>query len=119
MSISLNELEKGTGYHKEEIAGRIDWTTEGLCNVRLRMLSDAGHPYWDVSYCHGYLMVDGVKTKYRINIPFDRLPKRGVYLGNGVTNQLSVRQLIVNYAREDKVFAKGIGILDGLSLNQP
>lgn len=76
----------------------VAWTDSRLFRVtRLRLLSEPGYPYWDVSYCHGVL-VDG--TNVRVQLPFDRLPKQGL------------RAMIVRYAAQDKVYARGLGLLD-------
>jgi hypothetical protein len=63
------------------------------------LLSDPGYPYWDVSYCHGE--ING--RKVRVQLPFSELPK------------YQVVQTIIKYAKQDKVFAKGLGILDNIS----
>lgn len=78
---------------------RVDWTEPGLHVTRLRLLSDPGHPEWDVSYCYGE--IDGEPV--RVGLPFSSLPKRGV------------AKTIVEFARHDKVYAKGLGILDNIS----
>ena len=67
--------------------------------TRLRLLSDPGFPYWDVSYCDGEL--DGYHV--RVQLPFNQLKKR------------NIAGQIIEYAKRDKVFAKGIGILDCIS----
>lgn len=68
--------------------------------VRLRLLSDPGFPMWDVSYCTG-VMSDGEVVD--VMLPFSQLPKRGY------------KRAIVNYAKKDGIFAKGIGVLDNIS----
>lgn len=94
------------GYHPECWANQhpdyphgVDWTHPGLKITRLRLLSDPGHPVWDVSYCHGIL--DGKHVA--VGLPFSTLPKR------------AVARTIIEYAKRDKVYAKGIGILDCVS----
>ncbi len=52
----------------------VDWTTDGLEITRLRLLSDPGFPFFDVSYCHGVL--DGRHVNVRV--PFSQLPKRNM-----------------------------------------
>lgn len=82
----------------------LDWRDRELVRVtRLRLLSDPGSPYWDVSYCHG---VDRDGNPRRVQVPFVQLPKRGM------------RRAIVKHAKEDGVFAKGLGILDNISTLQ-
>lgn len=68
--------------------------------VRLRLISDPGFPYWDVSYCIGEMM-DG--TSVRVDLPFDQLPRRGF------------RGKIVEYAKKDGVYAQKLGIFDAIS----
>lgn len=66
--------------------------------VRLRLISDPGFPYWDVSYCYGRL-TDG--TYVRVNLPWFQFRK-----GRPLKMQL------VEMCREAHVFGKGLGILD-------
>ena len=90
------------GYHKEvteQINRTVDWTTPGLYIVRLRLLSDPGFPVWDVSYCHGRIGTEMVN----VSLPFDQLPRKGMV------------KAIVEYAKRDKVYARGLGILDNIS----
>lgn len=94
-------------YHRERIAHGdeaggikvVGWTMPGLRITRLRLLSDPGYPNWDVSYCHGEL--DGEPVD--VQLPFTNLPKR------------NTMRAIVEHAKRDGVFAKGIGILDNIS----
>lgn len=97
-----NGLIDGPAYHAARNDGSghpVDWTTPGLKVTRLRLLSDPGHPEWDVSYCHGMLAGEHVD----VQLPFSNLPKRG-YLAE-----------IIKHAKRDRVFAKGLGILDNIS----
>lgn len=52
----------------------VDWTAEGLYITRLRLLSDPGFPFWDVSYCYGEIAGDSV----HVNLPFSQLPKKNM-----------------------------------------
>lgn len=80
---------------------KVYWSDPELKKItRLRLLSDPGFPFWDVSYCYGELK-DG--TAVRVSLPFYQLPKRG-YLG-----------AIIAAAKEDGVYAKGLGIFDVIS----
>lgn len=77
------------------------WADKDLKKVtRLRLLSDPGFPFWDVSYCYGELK-DG--TAVRVSLPFHQLPKRGI---NGA---------IIEWAKRDGVYAKGLGIFEVVS----
>lgn len=95
-----NGLASGSQYHEERQAqGQIEevsWTTPGLKVTRLRLLSDPGFPVWDVSYCHG--MLDGLYVD--VELPFSQLPKKAIVA------------TILKHARREKVYAKGLGILD-------
>lgn len=80
----------------------VDWTEPQLKTItRLRLLSEPGTPFWDVSYCWGVLK-DG--TAVRVNLPFDQLSKRQT-----ITAQ------ILYWAKKDHVFAKGLGIFEAIS----
>ncbi len=93
-AIEVNPLPS-PDYHKVQRRD-VDWKTPGLKITRLRLVSDPGYPVWDVSYCHG--VVNGEPVA--VGIPFSQLPKRGM-MG-----------FIVEHARREGVYAKGIGILD-------
>lgn len=87
-------------YHNNlDFKGKVSWTARNLKVTRLRLLSDPGFPYWDVSYCHGKIAGKDV----RVELPFHQLPKNGY------------KKAIVAYAKKDGVYAKGIGILDAIS----
>lgn len=74
-TIEINGLPSGSDYHHQYAnAPSVPWDAEGLTITRLRLLSDPGHPVWDVSYCHGRL--DGEPVV--VELPFDQLPKRGM-----------------------------------------
>jgi len=78
----------------------VPWNTPGLRVIRLRLLSDPGLPFWEVSYCQGRLPSGEFVDVY---LPFDALPKKGL------------RRAIVQHAIKDKVYAKGLGILENIS----
>jgi hypothetical protein len=80
------------------ITKHVYWTDKNLsCVTRLRLLSDPGFPFWDVSYCQGRLKTGEL---VEVGLPFDQLPKRGLF-----------REL-VKMAKHDKVYAKGLGLLN-------
>ena len=99
----LNGLSNGLEYHKDRHANgpveRVDWSTPGLRVTRLRLLSDPGLGWWDVSYCHG--MLNGRHVD--VILPFSQLPKRGW------------KRAIVQYAQRDGVYAHGLGVLSNVS----
>jgi hypothetical protein len=72
----VNGLVDGISYHNDRYNQEggveiVDWTTEGLEITRLRLLSDPGFPFFDVSYCHGVLNGRHVNVR----LPFSELPK--------------------------------------------
>ena len=72
----VNGLVYGIAYHDARHAQKggvetVDWATDGLEITRLRLLSDPGFPFWDVSYCHGVLNGRHVNVR----LPFSDLPK--------------------------------------------
>lgn len=89
------------GYHEVPIVATLDWTSPDLARItRLRLLSDPGFPMWDVSYCHG---VNRAGERVEVLLPFSQLPRR------------TMRASIVEWARREKVFAKGLGIFEAIS----
>ena len=100
-----NGLTNGIAYHEANAANHhhdyesVSWDHPGLRVTRLRLVSDPGYPFWDVSYCDGEL--DGKFV--RVELPFSELPKR------------AVAKTIIEHARRDKVYAKRLGILDCIS----
>ena len=89
-------------YHSSvtyQIKRAVPWTMNGLKVTRLRLVSNKGFPFWDVSYCHGFIGDEPV----RVALPFGQLPKQGTW------------HAIVEAAKRDNVFAKGLGILDCVS----
>ena len=88
------------GFHEAPVdGGCVEWTHPGLYITRLRLLSDPGYQWWDVSYCFGE--VDGRKVTVRL--PFADLPKRGM------------KAAIIEHAKRDGVYAKRLGIFDNIS----
>lgn len=88
-------LANALGYHEERrqnFGGTVDWDEPGLYITRLRLLSDPGYPFWDVSYCHGIL--DGKHVDVRL--PFSELPKAGM------------RKALYEEARKSGKFIKGL-----------
>ncbi len=103
--METNNLQETTGmtgreYHDQFSRERYaDWTTQGLRITRLRLLSDPGYPWWDVSYCHGVL-ADG--TTVHVSLPFDRLRKR--YAGQ-----------LIEHLNAAGLNGKRLGIWDAIS----
>lgn len=96
----FNGLVNGPQYHAARAgAATVCWTTPGLRVTRLRLLSDRGLSWWDVSYCHGELNGEPVD----VELPFSQLPKS------------RFKAAIVQEAIKAGVFARGLGILDNIS----
>jgi hypothetical protein len=80
----------------------VDLTDPRLARVdRLRLITDPGFPWWDVSYAWGTLK-DG--TAVRVSFP-EFTPTRG-------KGRPSVNRQLVEYCRQRGVYAKGLGLLD-------
>jgi hypothetical protein len=78
--------------------GSVPWTDKGLAKiVRLRLISDPGYPFWDLSYCYGR-MKDG--RYVLVSVPFYQIPKNQVV------------STILAEARRDGVYAKGLGLFN-------
>lgn len=69
--------------------------------TRLRLLTDPGCPFFDLSYCYGR-DVDGKPV--RVFLPRSQFPRRGL------------SRALVDMARESGRYAKGMGLLDAVSL---
>jgi hypothetical protein len=102
--VELNNLADVTGltgrqYHDQFTRERrADWTAPGLVITRLRLLSDPGFPWWDVSYCHGTLNGETV----HVTLPFDQLPKR-------------YSAALIKHLNDAKLNGKRLGIWDAIS----
>lgn len=73
--METNGLGANNKYHQNRnSATKVNWDTEGLKITRLRLLSDPGFPFWDVSYCHGILNGEDVD----VYLPFSQLPKKNM-----------------------------------------
>lgn len=104
--VSINVNEVGIEYHNSlNFVGTVDWGRPGLKITRLRLISDRGFPYWDVSYCHGKL--DGKDV--RVSLPFSQIPKRDTPAGKRYGFGKS---FIVNEGIRDGVYVKATGILN-------
>lgn len=98
-----NGLTDPQAYHAQ-VTHRIErdvlWTEPGLHITRLRLLTERGFPAFDVSYCHGEINGEPVN----VQLPFDQLPRKGTH------------RAIIAHAKRDGVYAKGLGILDNISI---
>lgn len=75
------------------------WSHPDLVKIlRFRLIGASWEfPFWDVSYCYGELK-DG--SRVLVGLPFRQLPRFGW------------KKKIVEYAIEDKVHAKNLGMFD-------
>lgn len=95
--LSESDIEK---YQSATVT--VEWNNPALARiVRLRFLTDPGFPFMDVSYCWGDLH-DG--TPARVDLPFGQLPKR------------NFKGALLDYARRDNVYLKGLGVFDAVSI---
>lgn len=67
----VNPLDSATKQAMATATRTVNWTADGLEITRLRLLSDPGFPFWDVSYCYGEIRDEAV----RVQLPFSQLPK--------------------------------------------
>ena len=80
----------------------VDLTDPRLARItRLRLVSDPGFPYWDVSYCYGELK-DG--TPVRVDLP--------EYQFSRGRARPTLKMHMVRMCQEHGLYAKGLGLLD-------
>lgn len=65
--------------------------------VRLRLLTEPGYPYYDISYCYVQLK-DGRYARLS-NTP-------------GMLPRKALKKALIDWAREEGAYAKGLGLLD-------
>lgn len=83
----------------ESPAFSVDLTDPRLARItRLRVVSDPGFPFFDLSYCHGQLK-DG--TYVRVDLPWYQFPRKGF------------SRALVTMCKEAGVYGRGLGIFDG------
>jgi hypothetical protein len=104
----VNGLADPQEYHRrvtQNAKRTVCWKDPDLLKIiRLRMVSDPGFPWYDITYCHG-MMKDGEYVK--VDLPFDRLFKAKQYG--------SLSRQIIAYAKKDGVYARRLGILEAVS----
>lgn len=102
--MEINPLTEDHRRTREEIDHQdpVDLTDPRLKRItRLRLVSDIGFPYWDVSYCYGELE-DG--TPVRVNLPEFQF-SRG-------RSRPTLKMHMVRMCQEHGLYAKGLGLLD-------
>ncbi len=83
-------------------AGTVGWDDPSLSRIiRLRLLGDLDYPGWDVSYCHGVLQGEELKT-VDVELHFVQLPQNW-------------KTAIVEHAKRSGVYAKGLGVFQAVS----
>lgn len=104
-AIETNPIIDPTAYYADGFDETVTLSDPRLARItRLRLLTDAGFPYWDLSYCHGELQ-DG--TRVRVNLPQWQFRKS------------NLRGEILEMCKRAGVYGKGIGIFDALSQVYP
>lgn len=98
-AVETNGLEGGQMQELlATLTGTVYWNDPSLARVfRLRLLTDPGFPMYDVSYCYGTLK-NG--DNVRVSLPFHQLKKA------------TWKSEIIEWAKRDGVFAKGLRIMD-------
>lgn len=93
-------ITNGTEYHATyRDAPRVPWSAKGLKITRVRMLSDPGFPWWDVTYCYGE--IDGKPVN--VDLPFHQLNKR------------KWKSEAIEHAKRDGVYLKGINFFNAVA----
>ena len=77
-TVETNGLVNGAAYHENRRdAITVYWNDPDLVKItRLRLISDPGFPFWDVSYAHG-VMKNGDAAD--VQLPFSQLSKRQMW----------------------------------------
>lgn len=92
LAANIEDVKIAQKLHAEGAERTVDWTAEGLRIERLRLLSDPGFPFWDVSYCYGRIGTELVK----VSLPFSQLPK------------FNMKGALYNEARKTGKFINGL-----------
>lgn len=100
--METNNLTDGLSYHNQvtaKIKDDLDWTSPDLVRItRIRFLGDVGYPALDKSYCHG---VNKKGEPVNVILPFSELPVK------------NMKRELLNWAKKDKVYLKGLGVFNG------
>lgn len=104
-AIETNGIEDHAAYFAVDRSETVGLNDPRLARItRLRLLTDAGFPYWDLSYCHGRLK-DG--TEVRVSLPEWQFRKS------------NLRGDLLAMCKRAGVYGKGLGIFDALSQVYP
>jgi hypothetical protein len=99
-AIEVNPLDEATIAAREAIdhGASVWFGDDNLAKItRLRLLSDPGLPWWDMSYCYGELK-DG--TPVRVTLPTWNFGKH------------TLKRDLIAMGKEHGVYVKGLGMLD-------
>ena len=92
-----NGIDERVEASRDSLDGAVSLNDKGLEAItRLRLVSDPGFPLWDVSYCYGR-MKDG--RNVRVHLPVTQFSKR------------RLKGELIEMARREGVYAKGLGLL--------
>jgi hypothetical protein len=95
--------------------GDIDITDPRLARVdRIRLLTEAGYPRYDVSYVYGTLR-DG--RHVRVTLAGHHTLPRTIRSGRLDLMLTDVKRALIGIAKETGVYAKGLGMLDDAAIS--
>ena len=106
----INERNPLIGEHPETGSYCLYWNDPQLKRItRLRLLSDPGLDFWDVSYCYGE---DQNGEPCRVALPFSQLRRKTArqtpYGEWRSINAPSIFKQLVEFAKEDGLYLKRI-----------
>ena len=98
-----NGLTDAAAYHATDRKMQVTLDDPRLATItRLRLLTDPGFPYWDLSYCHGRL---DNGTEVTVILPWYQFSKK-----NGLNREL------IAMCSEAGVYGKGLDIFNAVSI---
>jgi hypothetical protein len=110
----INSAPPPVGYHDQFHGAReVDWSEPGLYVTRFRIVSDPGHPAWDVSYCHGRIGDEPV----RVRLPFSQLAKHSFKYKqkDGTIGKGGWRAHLIAWGKKEGVNVYRLGMIDNVS----
>lgn len=110
----VNLLPAGNKYHDKFSGARtVDWATPNLRVTRLRMVSDPGFPWWDITYCHGYIGDEPV----HVRLPISQLKKFGFKYRkkDGTIGKGGWKAHLIALGKQEGVNVFKLGILENFS----
>lgn len=79
----------------------VKWTDKRLSKISSLQLTLIDYGYYIVVQCEGYLKTG---ERVMVGLPFKKLPRWGL------------RDAIIKHAKEDNVYAKGLGVFESLDI---